>query len=211
MLEQGDNLTPLLGKQYDKTDRMLHPRIFQEIQNKIGKQFTLDACANPTGNNALCQKYCSIHNSFLEYNCKGHTVWMNPPFIRITIKLMILHYLYCKQEDPYKTSACILIPDWTIPSVSAYLQDMKIIRTFPANKPVMTVPATSNNNCKMERLMFEIGLPFDMVLFYDPCKEKQEDAETQEVADIPISMVQDTTGLLVHCFISKTTPVVAHI
>ena len=208
MLDKRGTLASLLTKQYDKADRMLHPYFFQIIQQKIGKEFTLDACANPTGNNALCSNYCSKENSFLEYNCKGHTIWINPPFNRIMVKLMLLHYLHYKHQDPHNTSACILLPDWIIPTVKIYLEGMIILCTFPAGQPVMTVPALKEAK-EQERLMFDKGLNFGMIVYYDPCKPKAQQEE--DIADIPKDAFKDTTGLLTSCCISKSTEVVAHI
>ena len=102
----------LRTEQYDKTDRMLHPGYFHMLERKIGYPFTLDACSNPTGDNALCARFCSLKNSFLKYDCSGESVWINPPFTPSVMKAMLRHYLYCKLKEPHQTSACILLPDW---------------------------------------------------------------------------------------------------
>ena len=49
----------------DTDDRMLHPKIFKQIQKLSNHTFTLDACANSKGDNALCTRYCSVEDSFL--------------------------------------------------------------------------------------------------------------------------------------------------
>ena len=40
----------------NKDDRMLHPHIFKQIQKFCNYTFTLDACANSKGDNALCSQ-----------------------------------------------------------------------------------------------------------------------------------------------------------
>ena len=66
----------------DTDDRMLHPKIFKQIQKLSNHTFTFDACANSKGDNALCARYCSVEDSFLDRDFKGEFVWLNPPFKR---------------------------------------------------------------------------------------------------------------------------------
>ena len=66
----------------DNDDRMLHPKIFKQLQKLSNHTFTLDACANSKGDNALCSRYCSVEDSFLNRDLKGEFVWLNPPFKR---------------------------------------------------------------------------------------------------------------------------------
>ena len=66
----------------DTDDRMLHPKIFKQIQKLSHHTFTLDACTNNKGDNVLCARYCSVEDSFLDKDLKGEFVWLNPPFKR---------------------------------------------------------------------------------------------------------------------------------
>lgn len=63
-------------------DRMLHPRIFKQIQKLYNYIFTLDACANSKGDNVLCSRYYFPEGLFLSRDLKGEFVWINPPFQR---------------------------------------------------------------------------------------------------------------------------------
>jgi hypothetical protein len=186
---------------------MIHPYHFQLIQKKIGSIFTLDACANPSGDNALCPNYCSTENSFLKHNCKVDNVWLNPPFSRNTIRTMILHYRHCKQQAPYTTSACILLPEWIIPSISHYLEGMTIIHTFSENELVMTVPAHPQDP-NQDRLLFNQGLPFTMVVFYDPPQPLPKDQTTslRSLSPEPSFDIIKAKGLLTDCTIARTIP-----
>ena len=66
----------------DTDNRMIHPKIFKQLQKLSNHTFTLDARANSTGDNALCSRYCSVEDSFLNRDLKGEFVWLNPPFKR---------------------------------------------------------------------------------------------------------------------------------
>ena len=63
-------------------DRQLKVSEFKKLQVLCPHQFTLDACANPQGDNALCPKYCSTQDSFLKRDLENEFVWMNPTFKR---------------------------------------------------------------------------------------------------------------------------------
>ena len=58
----------------DNDDRMLHPKIFKQLQKLSNHTFTLDACANDNGDNALCSRYCLVEDSFLNKDLKGEFV-----------------------------------------------------------------------------------------------------------------------------------------
>ena len=194
-IEDGNESTPNRPnkrRRYDVTDRMLHLPFFLEIQ-KLTRTFTLDACADDNGYNAQCQEYCSPHNSFLNYDCSNHHVWMNPPFKHSFIVKMLRHYLQCKRRKPSTTSACILLPDWIIPQVHVYLQGMNLIKTYSTFFPVMTVPTIPPS---AQRLSFAQGLPFKLHVYYDP----PHDTSRQ-----PINESLHQLALLAPCFVSNAT------
>ena len=154
--------TPCKEKKFDSTDRMLHPKYLEELAT-LTRPFTLDACANPSGDNALCPAYCSKENSFDKYDCRNNHVWLNPPFSVNTIKNFVSHYRKCKAQAPTTTSACILLPEWMIPKMGNLLDGMKLIHTYPANKPVVTVPKGDGT-----RIFLQPGLKFALKVYYDP-------------------------------------------
>ena len=63
-----------------QSDRMITPEHFAKIQKLIPHQFTLDACANVTGDNRLCERYCSHCDSFLKRDLQNEFIWLNLPF-----------------------------------------------------------------------------------------------------------------------------------
>ena len=91
-------------------DRMLHPKIFKQIQKLSNHTFTLDACANSNGDNTLCAWYCSLEDSFLDKELKGEFVWLNSPFKRAHEFLEA--YFAQKRAHPDQVGAFILLPCW---------------------------------------------------------------------------------------------------
>ena len=180
-------------RRYDVTDRMLHLPFFLEIQ-AMTRTFTLDACADPHGYNAQCTKFCSIDNNFLEYDCTHHHVWINPPFQFKIMQRILQHYLRCKANAPTTTSACILLPEWTLSYLSKYLMGMKCIKTYHAHEPVMTVPTIPPSK---DRLAFEQGLPFQLHVYYDP-------VYPQDYRPQPPSDKLQKLALLAPCYVSGT-------
>ena len=162
-------MPPLKRMRYDTTDRMLHQTHFDKLQ-QMTRQFTLDACCDNRGYNSHCELFCSPNNSFLQFDCSHHHVWINPPFQYEEMRNMIRHYQKCKRSAPCTTSACILVPAWATTRLQNLLSSMHIIYTFPAYEPVMTVPAIPHGS---DRLVFHQGLPFALHVFYDPVASKQ--------------------------------------
>ena len=94
----------------DTDDRMIYPKIFEQLQKLSNHNFTLDACANNKGDNALCSRYCSVEDSFLNKDLKGEFVWLNPPFKRANEFLEA--YFTQKRTYPDQVGACIVLPSW---------------------------------------------------------------------------------------------------
>ena len=151
-------------RKYDTTDRMLHQPFFAKIQEQT-RPFTLDACCDDHGHNALCSKYCSPSNSFLDFDCRHHHVWINPPFRHHAMFAIVRHYAKHKHMAPHTTSACLLLPEWIIHKLRPYLHTMRLLHVFPVGQPVMTVPTTPDAS---DRVMFSQGLPFKLHVYYDP-------------------------------------------
>ena len=76
---------------HPRDDRRVLPALFSEIQGMLPFDFSLDACANNDGSNALVKTYGSPSRPFELYDARGHKIWCNPPF------RMILKILSCGQ------------------------------------------------------------------------------------------------------------------
>ena len=149
---------------FDNTDRMLCHKYFERIQ-LMTRPFTLDACANSNGDNALCPHYCSPDNSFLNYDCSGHHVWCNPPYSSHLVRQMIIHYKNCKARSPYTTSACFMLPSHAQNNLHNLLNGMTLLLVFPKFTQIVTVPRGDGT-----RMFLAPGLPFDLHVYYDPPK-----------------------------------------
>ena len=150
------------GTSWDNQDRMLLPAEFSKIQKMIGLKFTMDACCNPDGSNALVPElYKSAQDSFLEYNCAGQNVWLNPPYADMTP--FIKHYVECKTKSPHNTSAVLILPKWR-GSHTHYLKGMHVIKEFPKGSRIFSAPGATNSS---ERI--PLGpTPWPVQVLYDP-------------------------------------------
>ena len=142
-------------------DRAINLAEFEHIQDLSGHVFTLDACSNPSGDNALCKQFCSSDNSFLDHMVVGHHVWLNAPFSRLYE--FIDHYITQKQTSPSTTSACIVVPRWKgLGSVHPALASMRLIKCFPQGYHLFNAPEPVGS--KRRRLP---GIPWPVDIFYD--------------------------------------------
>ena len=89
---------------------MIQPQIFKQLQELSNHTFTLDACANSKGDNALYSQYCLVEDSFLTKDLKGEFVWLNPPFKRATKFLEA--YFAQRRAYPDHVGTFILLPCW---------------------------------------------------------------------------------------------------
>ncbi len=142
-----------------KSDRCIVREVFLEVQSKIGRTFTFDACCNNSGDNSMCATFACPDRSFLDTEVAGHTVWLNAPFARIA--QFIKHYLMCKQRDPSNTSACILVPAWNH-KFRKLLVGMQKVAEYPAGSILFTRPAVNGQRELMG------GTPWAVEIWYDP-------------------------------------------
>ena len=114
----------------------------QQRYNLLYGPFTLDACADRAGYNAHVGKWCCPDFSFLDYDCAGECVWMNPPFANAHV--FIEHYLACKARDPMHTSAVIVLPKWRNVKWAKLVEHMTLVHEYPARTMLFTRPSPSN-------------------------------------------------------------------
>lgn len=100
--------------------------------------FTVDACADPEGKNALAKKFYHSQKSFLKANVEGENVWLNVPFRRA--QRFLKHYLECKERAPTQTSAVIVLPKWEQKPWWQLTQGFRLLRTYPAGSRLFTAP-----------------------------------------------------------------------
>jgi 16S rRNA G966 N2-methylase RsmD len=148
---------------WDTQDRMFEQAEFSKLQRMIGLKFTMDACCNEDGSNALVPEcFKSSKDSFLDYDCKGHTVWLNPPYADITPFLK--HYSECKARSPHNTSAVIVLPKWKGSQYCHYLKGMQVIKEYPKGSRLFS-GSPRNGSADREPLG---PTPWPIQVYYDP-------------------------------------------
>lgn len=122
----------------DREDWMFHPREFAEYAAMYGP-FTVDACSDPSGENAQAKKFYHSQNSFLKANVEGENVWLNAPFRRAG--KFLSHYLECKERAPTQTSAIIVLPEWQHKPWWKFTEGLRLLRRYPAGSTLFTAPS----------------------------------------------------------------------
>ena len=145
----------------DRDDRMIHPRTFKQIQKLCNHTFTLDACANNSGDNALCSRYCSPEDSFLSKDLQGEFVWLNPPFKRANEFLEA--YFAQKREYPDQVGACILLPCWRQFADIPELRRMSLLKHYAPGTHLFSQPG--QDLAKRHEMA---GVPWGVNVYYDP-------------------------------------------
>lgn len=145
---------------HDNSDRMFLSSEFAYLQAKIGHEFTLDACCNASGKNALCPKFCSSASSFLAEHVAGEHVWLCPPPQQTAA--FVQHYLDCKKDAPASTSACIVLPKWQAQKLSDMLQDMQLIHEYAKGTVLFAYPAgTSRGHKRLPGTQWPVQVYYD--------------------------------------------------
>lgn len=153
---------PTADESIDSDDRAIIAKEFSALQKLCNQTFTLDACCNPSGDNALCQAFCSKENSFFDHEVTGHHVWLNPPFR--DLYAFIDHYAVQKQTSPHNTSACILVPNWGQQLVHPALANMRVLKVYQKGYHLFTEP---NKGAGPKRRRVP-GLRWPVTVYYDP-------------------------------------------
>ena len=110
---------------------------FHELETKYGP-FTLDAAAADDGSNAQCKNFCSPAKSFMNTDCKGQTIWMNPPFDRIDEFLG--HYRTEKNKDP-SIAGMFILPKWEDAHWWSKVTGWSEVCTYEKGTDIFTAPA----------------------------------------------------------------------
>ena len=149
----------------DTSDRNILRSEFEALQSAIGRAFTLDACCNEDGSNSLVSgAFCSPAKSFLEFDCAGQTVWLNPPFDRADDFLQ--WYNHCKAKSPHNTSAVILLPKWFKPKWTGLLAGKQLLREYPKGYCLFEAPPLDSAQTGGRQRM--PGIPWPVQTWYCP-------------------------------------------
>ncbi len=162
----------------DRTDRRFCPAEFRAICNMIQRTCDLDACCNSDGSNALVREFCSLAKSFLEFDCSGKLVWLNCPYDKATEFLQ--HYFMCKASSPSETGAVLVLPKWTSAEWWPLVRHLTVLKEYPVGSHIFDYA-----DPKGRRVAFRKGIPWPVVVLYDPPARPAVFGAVLRVRDIP--------------------------
>ena len=139
-----DALSRFVRRQ-DHSDWMLHRHIFQALREAVqqhflpgGQDLTLDACADPVGNNAQLDRFCSVVDSVYERDLAGEHTYANPDYSQID--RLLGHFLEAYNREPTRTSGTFVIPEWMSQPWWKLLKGARVIARYPTGSRLFTSP-----------------------------------------------------------------------
>lgn len=124
-----------------------------------GQTFTVDACANANGDNALCDRYYSSADSFLQADITEAHIWCNPPFIMLEDCLS--RYRVLKDSHPQTISGCFLMPSKSVARLTPLLQGMVLLHTFPKGTTLFQGPRPDGTRAVLPPCPFSVSVYWD--------------------------------------------------
>ena len=131
----------------------------REIQALSGRQFTLDAAANDSGDNALCTEFHSPSNSFLSKTHDSGHMWINAPFMKLLDFLK--PYNACKALAGDDLSACILVPGYLLLVLKPHLLNMHLLKRFSKGTTMFDAPTRTGQRRPMPGVHWPIYIYTD--------------------------------------------------
>ena len=180
--DSAEGLGTITSSALDMDDRRIIPSEFQKLQDLLGINFTLDACATADGSNALCSNYCSADDSFLTRDLANEIVWLNPPFAQLSTYLD--HFLEQKQAHP-ELSGAILVPAWrTIQQHPLFAQYSRLVKTYPKGYYLFDSPNRATGASARRRLP---GTPWPVQIWFCPPTAPATLQELEQPAKLPMA------------------------
>ena len=163
---------------------------FDRLNRKYGP-CTLDAAADELGNNALCSRYCSPANSFLQYNCSDEVVWGNFPYARL--EEFLRHYADVKRVAP-RTSGLFVVPKWRRRPWWKLVERMQLVKEYPRGAQLFTSPAKPGVR---ERTVCG-PIEWPVMVYYDPPSEepKEQPEDSSENRSTACNILRCADGLV---------------
>jgi Reverse transcriptase (RNA-dependent DNA polymerase)/RNase H-like domain found in reverse transcriptase/Integrase zinc binding domain/Chromo (CHRromatin Organisation MOdifier) domain len=127
----------------------------QRLPVKISSTIASDA---PECSTAPCNTHTDA-SKFLQQNCAGHHVWLNPAYKDLDACLK--HYLHCKSKDPVNTSAAVLVPKHPTAEWWPKIKGMQLIAEYPKGTYLYEYASAS---------LPASSIPVAMQVWYDPAK-----------------------------------------
>jgi predicted aspartyl protease len=143
------------------SENCILPTEFSQLETMSGYTFTLDACAHDSGNNALCESFCSPSKSFLETDLDNAHIWMNAPFDQL--QEFVCHYVQQKKLHPQTLSACILVPTVAAlhGSLAPLFNKMQLLHHYPKGTRLFQRVDDSGSIVHLPPCPFRVSVYFD--------------------------------------------------
>lgn len=120
----------------NRSDWQILPRHFSNYNAAYGP-YTLDACADKLGLNAMVSTYWTAKEDCCKMDWAGHNAWANPPFHLAGEVLQ--RFLTCKRSRPEDTAATFVLPVWKTASWWRLLEDnFRVVDYYPPYSSVFT-------------------------------------------------------------------------
>ena len=178
-------------------DRRILPSEFGKLQDSLGVTFTLDACANPDGSNALCTNYCSRENSFLEKDLANEVVWLNPPFANM--KDYFDHFQEQKRLHP-ELQGCIFVPKWRTTADHQLFKQMQLVTTYAKGHYLFDAPNRPTNTRRPPGKRSNLGgIPWPVQIWYCP---PTPTTNIEQPTKLPMAQEQKGEHLSVRGFVT---------
>ena len=124
--------------------------------------FSLDACADRAGTNAMVERYWSSLQDCTKQDWGGHNAWCNPPFHMV--EPVLRRFLDCKRRSPTNTSATFIIPGWVGASWWSLIVDScRFVRYYPPWSNIFTASPVKGTDAR--RLLGPTRWPVVVVFF----------------------------------------------
>jgi hypothetical protein len=121
----------------DTADWLFAPAEFQWVASRVGTP-TMDACADPMGNNALCPRFYHVLDDCVSHSWTGESTWVNADYRQL--ERVLRHYKTEKIKSPSDTAATFCVPVWMDKSWWRHLKGMEVVAFYPAGERVFTSP-----------------------------------------------------------------------
>jgi len=146
----------------------IHERAAAWVREQWGREFDIDAFADPTGRNAHCPRYWSAVDSFFDHDPAGMCLWGNPPFDRI--EAVLRHFREAAGRDPHGTSAVFVLPEKTHDSWWRQTKGFSVLGRFQKGADLFTRPLLSSDGPATSRETVRGALWPVVLLYWAPAR-----------------------------------------
>ena len=160
-LSVGECLRQQVQQESPNQNRRVRPDVLLKIRGLVPHEFTLEACSDVEGANAVLGGVtrCSIRDSFMGMDLRGHHIWMNPPFSNSIP--FIKHYI--EQKAKCGAMSCVvMLPQGS--KGAKLVHDWQKLVTFPVGSFLFQSPSKKDPS----KFVNMKGCPFAVDVWYDP-------------------------------------------